>query len=101
MRTIVLDEARPGDEVAEPVLNQRGLVILSKGAKLSPLLIIRLQRMGVEEVTIERDDPNAPPPKTLDEKLEELDERFEGLEENPLMMEIKHIAKTHLEEQEP
>ena len=101
MRTILLDAARPGDEVAEPVRNQRGLVILSKGAKLSLSLIARLRRMGVVEVAVEGDDPNAPPPKTLDERLRDLEERFEGLEGNPLMVEIKNIAREHLLEREP
>ena len=35
MRQIALDDAKPGDEVAQPVKNERGMVILPKGAKLS------------------------------------------------------------------
>ena len=100
MRLILLDEAKPGDEVAEPVKNARGMVILSKGTTLSPALIDRLRKMGVVEVIVEGDDPNAPPPKSLEELLEELETRFEGLEGSRLMMDIKKIARQHLMDRE-
>lgn len=96
MRQIVLDDAKPGDEVAQPVKNERGMVILPKGAKLSLPMIDKLRRLGVRELVVEGDDPNAPPPKTLNDLLKELDIRFEGLEQNPLMMGIKNTARDHL-----
>jgi len=98
MRQIFLEDAQSGDEVAEPVKNERGMVILNTGTKLSASTIDKLRRMGVKEVVVEGDDPNAPPPKTLDELLEEMDERFEGLENNRMMMAIKNIAREHLVE---
>ena len=100
MRAILLDEAKPGDEVTEPVRNERGMVILSKGARLSLPLIERLRKMGGVELVVEGDDPNAPPPKTLDELLEDLEVRFEGLEGNPLMNGIKKTARQHLLDRE-
>lgn len=96
MRQVFLEDAQPGDEVAQPVKNDRGMVILPKGAKLSVPMIAKMRRMGVLEVVIEGDDPNAPPPKTLDELLVDLDFRFEGLEDNKLMMVIKKTARAHL-----
>ena len=63
MRLIILEEARAGDEVAEPVKNDRGIVILPEGAKLTLSLISRLQKMGVKELLVEGDDPNAPHPR--------------------------------------
>jgi hypothetical protein len=96
MRQIFLEDAQPGDEVAQPVKNDRGMVILPKGAKLSVPMIAKMRRMGVLEVVVEGDDPNAPPPKTLNELLEDLDFRFEGLEDNKLMMAIKKTAREHL-----
>ena len=96
MRRIYLSEAKPGDVVAEPVVNDRGMVILPKGAELTAPVIGRLQKMNVTEVAVEGEDPNAPPPKTLEELLEELDERFEGLEGNRTMMDIMSIAREHL-----
>ena len=96
MRQIALDDAKPGDEVAQPVKNERGMVILPKGAKLSLPMIDKLRRLGVRELVVEGDDPNAPPPKTLNELLKELDVRFEGLEQHKLMMVIKEVAREHL-----
>ena len=96
MRQIFLEDATPGDEVAEPVKNDRGMVILPKGAKLSVPMIAKMRRMGVREVVVEGDDPNAPPPKTLDELLADLEFQFEGLEDNKLMMAIKKTAREHL-----
>jgi hypothetical protein len=96
VRRLYLSEANPGDVIAEPVVNERGMVILPKGAELTAPVIGRLQKMNVTEIAIEGDDPNAPPPKTLDELLADLDARFEGVEDVPLMMEIKEIAREHL-----
>ncbi len=96
MRRLYLSESRPGDVIAEPVVNDRGMVILPKGAELTAPVIGRLQKMNVTEVAIEGDDPDAPPPKTLDELMGDLDERFEGLEDHRVMMEIKGIAREHL-----
>ena len=72
------------------------MVILPKGAELTAPVIGRLQKMSITEIAIEGEDPNAPPPKTLEESLEELDARFEGLEDVHVMMTIKDIAREHL-----
>lgn len=96
MRQIFLEDAEAGDEVAEAVKNERGMVILPKGSKLSAPTIAKLRRMGVREVVVEGDDPNALPPKTLDELLEDMEVQFEELENNRLMMAIKKIAREHL-----
>ncbi len=96
MYVTTLDRVKPGDEVAEQVENKRGMVILPKGTKLTPQLIDRLKRMGVTEVPLTGHDPSGPPPKTREELLSELDERFDGFEKNPLMMEIKRIAREHM-----
>lgn len=98
MRRLYVSESQPGDVIAEPVVNDRGMVILPKGAELTAPVIRRLQQMNVTEVAIEGDDPDAPPPKTFDELLEDLDERFEGLEQHRVMMEIKAIVREHLDE---
>ncbi len=99
MRQIFLEKAKSGDEVAQPVKNERGMVILPKGAKLSLSMIDKLRRLGVRELIVEGHDPNAPPPKTLNQLLEDLDFRFEELEHNILMMAIKKTAREHLLQQ--
>ena len=96
MRRLYLSEAAPGDVIAEPVVNERGMVILPKGAELTPPVIGRLQKMNVTDIVVEGDDPNAPPPKTLEELLQDLDDRFQGLDQHSVMMEIKAISREHL-----
>ena len=98
VRRLYVSESQPGDVIAEPVVNDRGMVILPKGAELTAPVIRRLQQMNVTEVAIEGDDPDAPPPKTLDELIGDLDERFEGLEDHRVMMEIKAIVRERLDE---
>ena len=96
MRVILLDQVKPGDQLAAPVTNEKGMLILPKGAQLTMGMLDSLRRRGVTEVTVERDDPNAPPPKTPEEYLADLDARFEGLEANSVMMSIKSFAREHI-----
>ena len=96
MRNVLVNQAKPGDEVASPVMNDRGMVILPKGSRLTRPLIDRMMKMGVIDVTLTGDDPNAPPPKSREELLADLEARFEGMEKSTTMMEIKRIARDHL-----
>ncbi len=63
MYTISIDKVRPGDRLAKPVTNEKGMVILPKGAGLTIFTVDSLRRRGIEEVTIEGHDPSAPPPE--------------------------------------
>lgn len=97
MRSVVLTEAEEGDVVAEPVVNDRGMVILPKGANLTSKVIDRLRNMNVTELVVEGEDPDAPPPKMREEQLEELEARFEGHENSPAMIAIREKAREHLQ----
>ena len=55
MRQIFLEDAEAGDEVAEPVQNERGMVILPKGTKLSVPTIAKL-RFNLKKHAILHDD---------------------------------------------
>ncbi|MEE2754906.1 MAG: hypothetical protein VX910_13050 [Candidatus Latescibacterota bacterium] len=92
MRRLCLSNAHPGDVIAETVVNDRGMVILPKGAELTVPVIGRLQKMSITAITIEGEGLKVPLLKTL----EGLDARFEGLEDVHLMMAIKTIAREHL-----
>ena len=96
MRRLYLSEVAPGDVIAKPVVNDRGMVILPRGAELTAPVIGRLQKMNVTDIVVEGEDPSAPPPKTLEELLQDLDDRFQGLDQDLVMMEIKTIAREHL-----
>ena len=96
MYTISIDKVRPGDQLAKPVTNEKGMVILPKGAGLTIFTVDSLRRRDIDEVTIEGHDPSAPPPKTTEEFLADLEIRFAGLEKNPVMMSIKSFARDHI-----
>jgi len=51
MRTLALSEAQAGDIIAEPVVNERGMVILPKGAALEPRMIDRLRLNAQMRIT--------------------------------------------------
>ena len=95
MQTISVDQAKIGDILAEPLLNGEGKVLLPKGARLSPAVVSRMQSWGITSLAVagsesgEQDGPAA-------ERLEQLERRFAGLEDDSLMMYIKETAKKHL-----
>lgn len=93
MRTILVDSADAGDVVCRPILNDKGMTLLPKGATLTPALINRLRGWGIREIEIEGDDPNRPPPKSIPELLADLDHRFRGQEGNHLMMQLKSMIR--------
>ena len=80
MRTILLSHAKAGDEIASPVMNDRGMVILPQGTKLSMPLIDRMIRMGVVEVIVASEDV-----LSLSARLEaQFEEHLESVKYQPL-----------------
>ena len=49
MRTVTAAEARAGDIVADPVVNDQGRTLLPKGTRLSAEVLSRLEGWGVHE----------------------------------------------------
>jgi hypothetical protein len=96
MRKVTVEEATVGDIVAAPIINEQGRVLLPVGAKLSAAVLSRLKGWGVNELTIEGEDPDNPA-KSKEDILTELDQRFADWEGDALMMQIKEIAHGHLQ----
>lgn len=94
MRQIPVEEAEVGDVVAEPLADQNGRVLLPAGAKLSQAVLSRLKGWGIFTLNIEGEEHEGA--KSKEELVDELDHRFAGLEDDPLMMQIKEIARGHL-----
>jgi hypothetical protein len=95
MRQIAVEEARVGDVLAAPVQDASGRVLLPVGARLSAAVLSRLRGWGVFTLSIEGDEAEGG--KSAEELVEELEHRFAGLEEDARMMQIKEIARRHLE----
>ena len=56
MRTVTAAEARAGDIVADPVVNDQGRTLLPKGTRLSSAVFSRLEGWGVYELCVEGED---------------------------------------------
>ena len=93
MRKISADKAQVGDVLAEPLTTGQGRVLLPKGAKLSAAVLSRLDGWGVSSLSVEGEDVDT---TGAGELLEDLEFRFADLEDDPLMMQIKEIARGHL-----
>ena len=95
MRQIKVEEAQVGDVLAAPLENAQGRVLLPKGAKLSAAVLSRLTGWGVSGLEVEGEDPASPVP-TDDERLDSFERRFADCMDDPLMEQIKEIARGHI-----
>ena len=95
MRQIKVEEAQVGDVLAAPLENAQGRVLLPKGAKLSAAVLARLTGWGVSGLEVEGEDPDAPAP-TDAERLDGFERRFADCMDDPLMEQIKEIARGHI-----
>lgn len=55
MRLAALQRLTPGDTLARPILDERGIILLGTGVELTAFLIKRLLAMGITSVYIEDD----------------------------------------------
>jgi len=83
---------RSGYVIAEAVTNCSGAVLCPSGLRLTEGLIERLKNAGVEAVVVEAADKSGPTP---DERIAELNERFEGVDD-PVMLQIKATIENRL-----
>ena len=95
MRQIPVEEASVGDTIAAPLHDGQGRTLLPKGARLPSAVLSRLKGWGVNTITIEGEETDNSG-KSPAELLEELDYRFADVEDDPLMAQIKDIARGHL-----
>jgi len=92
MELVSVAALRPGYVLAEAVTNRSGAVLCPSGLRLTATLIERLKTAGVEAVVVEADDKSGPTPE---ERIAELNERFEGVH-NPIMLRIKATIDNRL-----
>ena len=78
--------------LAKEILNPEGMVLCGAGTPLSEALIERLANMDVVDVTVEGHPVNIEGEKPLQEELQEIDLRFQRVEDIvPLMFLKKRI----------
>lgn len=97
MARISLGQARAGQEVVRPVVNNNGVVLVQAGARLSTSIIERLHGLGISFIVVAGTDP-AVAVKSPAARLAELDRRFAGHEDDPLMAELKRVVAAQFSE---
>jgi len=89
MKKISLTQVEAGQIVARPVATSGGMVMMQPGAQLTAEIIGRLTNLGIDTVWVEGISEDAKP---VDVLLAELDRRFTGHEDDPLMMALKAVV---------
>lgn len=57
MKQVHIAMLEPGDVLAEPILNQRGIVMLGPGTALTEVHINRLKKLGIKDACIVNKEP--------------------------------------------
>jgi len=96
VQRILLAQAGPGMILAKEILNPEGMVLCGAGTPLSPALIERLSGLDVVDVTVEGHPVNIEGEKTLQEELQEIDLRFQRVEDIVPLMYLKKRIKAKL-----
>ena len=96
MQRILLAQAEPGMILAKEILNPEGMVLCGAGTALSEALIARLSGLDVVDVTVEGHPVNIEGEKTLQEELQEVDLRFQRVEDIVPLMYLKKRIKAKL-----
>jgi len=79
----------------EEVVDNQGRVLCGKGIEITAEMLKRFEELGVSYVTVEGTPVKLPWEKTLEEELEALEARFQGVKEETLLQ-IKEIIKEML-----
>ena len=85
MQHVPVSRLKPGQVVADAVMNAEGAVLCPRGFELTETAIGRIRAAGVQTVSVEGADDIGPSPQ---ERLEQIATRFEGIDD-PLMLQIK------------
>lgn len=92
MKEFAIEDIPAESVLAADLTTDAGIMVLHKGTSLTSPILARLQRMGIEKLTIVAELN----PEEQAEKAELLEEKFRGYDDNELMMEIKRIATEHI-----
>ena len=96
MQRILIAQAGPGMVLAKEILNPEGMVLCGAGTALSEALIERLVNMDVVDITVEGHPVNIEGEKTLREELQEIDLRFQRVEDTAPLMYLKKRIQARL-----
>lgn len=91
MKRISIEQAQPGQILAQKLQRGDGVLLAGQGAEVTEGLLRMLARMNIETIVIEEE--NRLSPEELEEifqsRVAELDLRFEGVADQPIMAALK------------
>lgn len=96
MQRILMAQAGPGMILAKEILNPDGMVLCGAGTPLTPALIERLISMDIVDVTVEGHPVTVEGEKTLKEELQDIDLRFQRVEDMAPLMYLKKRIQAKL-----
>ncbi len=92
MQRLPLSYIKPGMKTFEEVLDPNGRVLCGKGVELTEEHLKKFKELGVKYVTVEGTPIKLPWEKSLEEELQDLEKRFEGINDENLIA-IKELIK--------
>ncbi len=84
MQRIPIRLAQPGMVLKKEALTEDGNVLCGAGTTLTQEIIERLERSGVESITVKGHPVRLPGEKDIKERLKELEERFRRVMDDPV-----------------
>lgn len=101
-RLVKLDEVAPGSKIVKDVVDARGNLLFKAGVELTPALIERIRARNVSHVFVDESEGVGMSEEELTLKQTELDSEidavFSDVADQPLMAELREVAKRFLKQ---
>jgi hypothetical protein len=98
MQRLPIHLLKPGMQIAKEVRNRNGLVLVSQTATLDEKIISRLENLGIRKVVVSGcpvEDLADSQPKSLSEKLADMETGFSYVKNDPIMERFRVLVKNH------
>ncbi|HOJ12966.1 MAG TPA: hypothetical protein PLS81_01375 [Deltaproteobacteria bacterium] len=96
MQKVPIELVKPGMVLAKTVCNESGMALCGEGTELTDTIIERLKRMNISHVVLKGHPVDMGESKTTEEKLADLEARFERCRKDPLMERVLEAARAAL-----
>jgi hypothetical protein len=99
MQKIPMALVLPGMILAQDIKNEDnpdGPPLCGKGVNLTESLIDRLNRMGIQSITVEGHPVRIEGEQSIEEELAVLDKRFKKVIDDPLMKKLKDMYRAQI-----
>ncbi len=96
MGKLAIEHVLPGQTASRPVTNANGMVLVQAGTVLTESLIVRLTSLGVTSVIVAGGD-GGEQPRSREERVQDLERRFAGHDQDEVMVAIKDLVLAQIE----